>query len=31
LNKASRTNVTIDYAWGDYGAHGFFLNVNETF
>ena len=31
MNKASRTNVTVDYAWGDYGAHGIFLNVNETF
>ncbi len=31
MNKTSRTNLTLDYAWGDYGAHGLFLNVNETF
>jgi hypothetical protein len=31
MNKISRTNITIDYAWGAYGAHGLFLNVNETF
>ena len=31
MNKTSRTNVTMDYAWGAYGAHGIFLNVNETF
>ncbi len=31
LNKNARTNLTIDYAWGAYGAQGFYLNVNETF
>ncbi len=31
MNKASRTNITMDYAWGAYGAQGLFLNVNETF
>ncbi|WP_417608348.1 BamA/TamA family outer membrane protein [Owenweeksia hongkongensis] len=31
LNKKARTNLTIDYAWGAYGSHGFYLNVNETF
>ncbi len=31
MNKTSRTNITLDYAWGAYGAHGLFLNVNETF
>ena len=31
MSKTSRTNVTIDYAWGKYGSHGLFLNVNETF
>jgi len=31
MNKTSRTNVTLDYAWGAYGAQGLFLNVNETF
>ena len=31
MNKTSRTNITLDYAWGDYGAQGLFLSVNETF
>jgi len=31
MNKTSRTNITFDYAWGNYGAQGLFLNVNETF
>ncbi len=31
MNKTSRTNITLDYAWGHYGAQGLFLNVNETF
>jgi len=31
VSKASRTNITLDYAWGEYGAHGLFLNVNESF
>ncbi|MEN8251057.1 MAG: BamA/TamA family outer membrane protein, partial [Bacteroidota bacterium] len=31
MNKASRTNITLDYAWGQYGSHGMFLSVNETF
>ena len=31
MNKTSRTNITLDYAWGAYGAQGMFLNVNETF
>lgn len=31
INKKARTNLTIDYAWGAYGSHGFYLNVNETF
>lgn len=31
LNKKSRTNLTLDYAWGDYNAKGFFLSLNETF
>lgn len=31
MNKTSRTNINIDYAWGNYGAHGLFINVNETF
>ncbi|MBB6463531.1 BamA/TamA family outer membrane protein [Flammeovirga kamogawensis] len=31
LNKKSRTNLTLDYAWGDYDAKGLFLSLNETF
>ena len=31
MNKTSGTNITLNYAWGDYGAQGLFLNVNETF
>ena len=31
MSKATRTNLTLDYAWGAYGAHGMFLSVNETF
>jgi len=31
MNKISRTNITLDYAWGAYGAQGVFLSVNETF
>ncbi|PAW92119.1 hypothetical protein CKK33_00855 [Mucilaginibacter sp. MD40] len=31
FNKATRTNLCIDYAWGKYGAHGLFLGLNEAF
>jgi outer membrane protein assembly factor BamA len=31
VNKTSRTNITLDYAWGAYGSQGLFLSVNETF
>jgi outer membrane protein assembly factor BamA len=31
MNKTSRTNITLDYAWGRYGSQGLFLSVNETF
>jgi len=31
LSQQSRTNVTLDYAWGSYGSRGMFLSVNETF
>jgi hypothetical protein len=31
FNKATRTNLCLDYAWGKYGAHGFFLGLNEAF
>ena len=30
-NKHSRSNITIDYAWGKYGAKGFYFNVYEAF
>lgn len=31
INKKSRTNLTLDYAWGKYGAKGFYLGLNEKF
>ncbi|MES2267958.1 MAG: BamA/TamA family outer membrane protein [Bacteroidota bacterium] len=31
FNKATRTNLCLDYAWGNYGARGFFLGLNEAF
>lgn len=31
FNKATRTNLCLDYAFGNYGARGFFLGLNEAF
>jgi hypothetical protein len=31
FNKATRTNLALDYAWGRFGNKGFFLNLNESF
>lgn len=31
FNKATRTNLCLDYAFGKYGARGFFLGINEAF
>ncbi|MFT3826586.1 MAG: BamA/TamA family outer membrane protein [Chitinophagaceae bacterium] len=31
FNKATRTNLCFDYAFGKFGKKGFFLNLNETF
>jgi len=31
FNKATRTNLALDYAWGQFGNSGFFLNLNEAF
>ncbi len=31
LNKKSRANLNIDFAWGKYGAKGFYLGLNEVF
>jgi len=31
INKKSRTNLTLDYAFGKYGAKGFYLGLNEKF
>jgi hypothetical protein len=31
FNKATRTNLALDYAFGKYGNQGFFLNLNEAF
>ena len=31
FNKATRTNLALDYAYGEFGNKGFFLNLNEAF
>ena len=31
VNKKSRANLNIDYAFGKYGAHGFYIGINEVF
>lgn len=31
FNKATRTNLALDYAFGRFGRKGFFLNLNESF
>jgi hypothetical protein len=31
INKKSRANVALDFAWGKYGASGFYLGINEVF
>jgi len=31
FNKATRTNLALDYAFGKFGNRGFFLNLNEAF
>ena len=31
FNKATRTNLALDYAFGVFGNKGFFLNLNEAF
>jgi len=31
INKKSRANLNIDYAWGKYGAQGFYFGLNEVF
>ncbi len=31
FNKATRTNLALDYAFGEFGNKGFFLNLNESF
>jgi len=31
FNKTTRTNLALDYAFGAFGNHGFFLNLNESF
>ncbi|MEN8117738.1 MAG: BamA/TamA family outer membrane protein [Bacteroidota bacterium] len=31
INKKSRTNLNLDFAWGKYGASGFYLGLNEVF
>ncbi len=31
FNKATRTNLCLDYAFGNYGKRGLFLGLNEAF
>lgn len=31
LNKHSKTNLALDYAWGREGSHGIFVNLGEVF
>jgi hypothetical protein len=31
INKKSRANLALDFAWGKYGASGFYLGMNEVF
>lgn len=31
INKSSRANLNLDYAWGKYGAQGFYFGLNEVF
>ncbi len=31
IDKKARTNLNLDYAFGDYGAQGFYLGLNEVF
>ena len=31
LMKKSRANLAIDYAWGEFGAKGFYFSLNEAF
>jgi hypothetical protein len=31
VSKKARSNLVIDYAWGNYGSSGFYLKFNETF
>jgi hypothetical protein len=31
INKTSRANLNLDYAWGQYGAQGFYFGLNEVF
>jgi len=31
FNKSTRTNLCIDYAFGEYGSRGLFLSLNEAF
>ncbi|MBB2147903.1 BamA/TamA family outer membrane protein [Pedobacter sp. LMG 31462] len=31
FNKATRTNLAVDYAFGNFGARGLFLGLNEVF
>jgi outer membrane protein assembly factor BamA len=31
ISKKTRANLNIDYAFGEYGAQGFYIGLNEVF
>ncbi len=31
IMKKTKANAAIDYAFGKYGAHGFYFGINEVF
>lgn len=31
ISQKARTNIGIDYGWGNYGTSGLFLRLNENF
>ncbi|UXX79139.1 outer membrane protein assembly factor [Reichenbachiella carrageenanivorans] len=31
ISKKARTNLGVDYGWGDYGTQGVYIRLNETF
>jgi hypothetical protein len=31
IMKKTKANLSLDYAWGKYGAQGFYFGLNEAF